>query len=138
MDYASLKTRFDAVRAGNTTCAHATFRWVAPTDGDMRRFASKQDATASSMGRDTVLAALTGWSGVRACDLVAEFENTEEQLDFSREAAAALLDVQTDWLDLLTVDILAKQSARKAAMEEEKKRHEPALIGKATNVKAAR
>lgn len=104
----------------------------------MRRFASKPEATASSMGRDTVLAALTGWSGVKACDLVAEFENAEELLDFSREAASALMDVQTDWLDQLTVAILAKQSARKEAMEAERKKHEPALIGKAISAKAAR
>lgn len=90
------------------------------------------------MGRDTVLAAVTGWSGVLVCDLIAEFENPEETLDFSRDALSAVMDSQTEWLDRLIVDILAKQGQRKEATETERKKREPASIGKQTSVKAVR
>lgn len=122
MDYSVIKARHQAVRAGSTSIDRVSFEWIAPTEGDMRRYASKGGASAASMGRDVVVEAITGWTGVLVCDLIPEYENDAEPLTFSRDASGPLMDVRVDWLDRITVEIFQKHQARKEAMEEERKK----------------
>lgn len=129
MDYSVIKARHQAVRAGSTTVEHAVFQWVAPTEGDMRRYASKPGASTATMGRDAVVESISGWSGVLVCDLIPEYESESEPLSFSRDAVAALMDVHVDWLDRLTVDVFRKYDDRKEAISTEKKKRETGSTG---------
>lgn len=129
MDYSIIKARHHAIRSGTTTIEHAVFSWVAPTEGDMRRYASKPGASTATMGRDAVVEAMTGWTGLLVCDLIPEYEDISEPLAFSRDACGALMDVRVDWLDQLIVDIFRKYSERKEAIATEKKKQETGSNG---------
>jgi hypothetical protein len=131
MRFGDLKERFAAVRSGKTDVADGiSFSWVAPAEGDLRRYASKLGVNRASWGREMIVEAVVGWSGVKVHHLIPEERDVgDEPLDFAPEAVGPLLDQQVDWFDRLTLDVLAKYNERKALLESERKKRESASNG---------
>jgi len=85
------------------------------------------------VGRESVVRGLTGWENVKVIDLLPEYENAEERLEFTRECAAALLDVRLDWLDVLIIDVLKKYDERKEVIAQEVKKRASVSNGKSAS-----
>jgi hypothetical protein len=130
MRFSDIRERFRRVREGQTSVEEGVvIRWIAPTEGEMRIYAQR-GGNASSFGRELVAEAITGWSGPKVMHIYPDDQTiAEEPLEFSPDAAQALLDVQVSWMDRLTLDIMAAYQRRLEQVEGERKQPETASTG---------
>lgn len=124
MRFADLKARYDKVREGETTVEPGvTLKWRIPTEGDMRRLAAAAGGNQVTWGISLVVEALYAWSGVKVSHLYPDDPDISgEPLDFSPDAARALLNMQVDWLDVVTLGIMAAYDARRERLAAERKK----------------
>jgi len=121
MDIAALRERAKAARTLSITFQSATYTLVIPTDFDWKVIIARHQEEGTRATRALVDAALIAWTGVRVGDAVPESEQASEELPYSSQAAALLLDYRLDVLGALEAELITAFHARRTAREESQK-----------------
>ncbi len=132
MDFNALKAQLDAARRFETAIGPATYRLKLPTEHAWAcMLEHHRDAAGRLLEnrafREVLNTALEGWDGVRTIDV--HPDAADEPLPFSAEAREALLDVNVDVADQLTIAMGLKLRERREKREAARKNSSRASSG---------